>query len=498
MRARFATRSQREALMAQVVALHGKLSESVAPIYDDALFNLVMGLRAAHEETDREMLQRALETLADKEAVMFEGAAELRSEINLLVGVINEIGLAASPEVMRPMRDRLTASVSRAKRAIAKLDFSKEVSAIRKLVDSIIALDDPTKGIAAERQRELKAIADGWKLVAETRAVSGAVGKRVDDAVRLARADVQTQFANSAASIETARTRLLMILLATAAAFVGAWIFIGSNILRRVRKLNDAIRGLAHRQLDTDVPVDGRDEFAEMGRAVDVFKANAIEKVRLERETEAARLAAEAERQRYADERANEAQRLQLAISELGHGLSALAEGNLLYRIEQPLEGEVDKLRTDFNSSVETLQRSLLQIAEGVQGMRTGTNAISSSTSDIARRTEQQAAALEETTANVGEVMQTVESTASSAGQAHAIVARTRDGAERSGTVMREAVAAMAGIETKSRSRRTSSPSTLALKPHALGTPAAALPLLRPRCAHWPSAPRPPPRRSRR
>jgi len=196
--------------------------------------------------------------------------------------------------------------------------------------------------------------------------------------------------------------------------------------------------------------VKGSDEIAEMGRAVDTFKANAIEKLRLERETEAERRSAEAERARTAQERASEAQQLQLAIAELGRGLSALAEGNLVYRIEQPLVGEVDQLRLDFNASVEKLQNSLLRIAEGVQGMRVGTSAISSSTSDIARRTEQQAATLEETTANVGEVTQTVASTASGAHQAHTVAARTREDAERSGTVMREAVQAMAGIEASS------------------------------------------------
>lgn len=448
--ARFATRAKREALLSQVVTLHGKLAESMAPVFDDALFNLVMGLRSAQSEEDREKLRQDLEALAEKEAVIFEGAAELRSEINLLVGVLNEIGQAPSAEMIRPMRDRLTASISRAKRSIAKLDVSREVSAIRKLVDGLVALDHPDNGIMAERLRELKVGAESWALVGESRAVAKAVGARVDDAVKLARAEVEAQFAHSTTSIETARTRLLLVLIATACALLGAWLFIGSTVLKRVRRLNDAIRALAGGRHDVDVPVAGNDEFAEMGRAVDTFKANAIQKVELERETERARLAAEAERQRYADERANEAQRLQIAISEVGRGLSALAEGDLLYRITRPLVGDVDKLRVDFNSSVETLQHSLLRIAEGVQGMRTGTNAISASTGDIARRTEQQAATLEETTANVGEVVQTVESTASGAHQAHVIVARTREGAERSGTVMREAVQAMAGIETSS------------------------------------------------
>ncbi len=448
--ARFANKAKREQMMQQIVATHAKLAEGVAPLVDDASFNMVLGLRTAAEAVDREKVKTDLESLAEKEAIVMEGAAELRAESNLLLGILGEIALAPSEDLLRPLKDRLVATIGRAKKAIDKLGDAPEAKKLRQHIDALVALDDPAKGISAERQRELKAVAESWRLVASARSMSAEVGKHVDHAVNAARAEMSRNVASSAGSIDTAKLQLSVILLATAGALIGVWLFIGTAILKRLNALRDAIIGLAAGNLDVEVPKAGRDEIAQMGRAVDTFKANAIEKMRLERETEEARRVADAERQHHAQQRAQEAQELEAAINELGKGLAALSEGNLVYRIEVPFCANVDKLRTDFNTSVEKLQASLVRIAQSVSSINSGSNAISSSTSDLAKRTEQQAATLEETTANVSEVTATVTQTAAGADRAHTIVARTKEGAERSGAVMREAVAAMAGIETSS------------------------------------------------
>ena len=85
-----------------------------------------------------------------------------------------------------------------------------------------------------------------------------------------------------------------------------------------------------------------------------------------------------------------------------------------------------------------------------VGGVRNGSDKIAEAAVHLSRRTEQQAASLEETAAAMEEITTTVGQTASGAKKAADVVARARDDARRSGEVVGEAVAAMTAIEGSS------------------------------------------------
>jgi methyl-accepting chemotaxis protein len=69
----------------------------------------------------------------------------------------------------------------------------------------------------------------------------------------------------------------------------------------------------------------------------------------------------------------------------------------------------------------------------------------------LSRRTEQQAASLEETAAALDKIAATVRRTAEVANEARDLVSTSKDDAERSGDVVRQTVGAMDGIETSSK-----------------------------------------------
>ncbi|WP_244654666.1 methyl-accepting chemotaxis protein, partial [Rhizobium wenxiniae] len=79
-----------------------------------------------------------------------------------------------------------------------------------------------------------------------------------------------------------------------------------------------------------------------------------------------------------------------------------------------------------------------------------GSAEIRSAADDLAKRTEQQAASVEETAAALEEITTTVKDAARRATEAGSLVTRTRQGAEKSGEVVRSAVKAMEEIERSS------------------------------------------------
>ncbi|TCL72718.1 PAS domain-containing methyl-accepting chemotaxis protein [Rhizobium sp. BK251] len=138
------------------------------------------------------------------------------------------------------------------------------------------------------------------------------------------------------------------------------------------------------------------------------------------------------------------------AVDDLASGLTALSGGDLTTRIDQPFIPTLEKVRTDFNASIEKLQLAMRTVGENGEAIAAGSREILSASDDLAKRTEQQAAAVEETAAALDEITQTVADSARRAEQAGNLVSQTKQDAEHSGEVVRNAVDAMGQIERSS------------------------------------------------
>jgi methyl-accepting chemotaxis protein len=259
------------------------------------------------------------------------------------------------------------------------------------------------------------------------------------------------------ARLETAHHALEMALIlgaAVAGVFaVGLIWLLARSIVTPITGMTDAMARLAAGDHAVDVPaVDRGDEVGRMAKAVLVFKDAAIDSARMSDERRTLREQAETDRQKAEAEKAREAEEVRFAMTELARGLSALSDGDVVFRLDQPFASHLDSLRGNFNESLERLQAALRTVGANAQGIHAGAAEIRASADDLARRTEQQAASVEETAAAVAEVTKTVRDTAKRAEDVGQLVESTRAGAERSGEVVRNAVAAMTEIEQSSQS----------------------------------------------
>ena len=139
-----------------------------------------------------------------------------------------------------------------------------------------------------------------------------------------------------------------------------------------------------------------------------------------------------------------------LVVSALGEGLERVAVGDLSVRIQAAFPGGFDRIRQDFNRSVESLSKAMAAINGAADSLRMGAGEIAAAAQDLSRRTEQQAASLEETAAAMDQITATVRRSADDSQQAASAASGARLDAVRSGEVMRDAVVAMAEIEASS------------------------------------------------
>jgi methyl-accepting chemotaxis protein len=139
------------------------------------------------------------------------------------------------------------------------------------------------------------------------------------------------------------------------------------------------------------------------------------------------------------------------SVAAIASALTSLARGDLETRLDRPLTPELDKLRVDLNSAIQTIQGTLQKVDQSSRTVERGTGEIRASSDSLSLRTEQQAASLEETAAALDEITATVKKTAEGARQARGVVGTAKVNAEESGQVVQQAVTAMGGIEKSSR-----------------------------------------------
>ncbi len=146
---------------------------------------------------------------------------------------------------------------------------------------------------------------------------------------------------------------------------------------------------------------------------------------------------------------ANDAQ-IALAVRVIGDGLAALAEGDLTRTIEQPFAPALERLRLDYNRTLDQLRATIQELKDRAKGIRSGSAEIRSASDNLSKRTEQQAASVEETAAALEEITTTVTVSNDRAQQAGKLVSDARASAEQSGSVVTAAITAMDEIEKSS------------------------------------------------
>jgi methyl-accepting chemotaxis protein len=263
--------------------------------------------------------------------------------------------------------------------------------------------------------------------------------------------DTQTQ-AMAAGKIQLYTGILLAGCAIVLAGVICGLFFVSRRVLRPVDGMADYMGSLAGGDFERPIPYQDRvDEIGNMVKSVAVFRDAILKQRAAEAGLAAARDAAERERQSTDEERAAAALARSQVVDELARSLVSFANGDLTCHIQGWFSAEFKTLRMDFNHAVTKMQETMRRITSVTRNVESGSNEILAASSDLSRRTEQQAAKLEAAAAALGDITATVRRTSTNANNAAALAGAARADATASGAVVRETVAAMQSIEGSSR-----------------------------------------------
>lgn len=403
---------------------------------------------------------------------------------------VRDLRLAVSPEEVAKAVDYLSARHHSVISFLDEANNELRLQADRDRVQNLRALSENYFAMATDLADVLKTTlqskdnsAAGRAKPAELQAkllmISDQAAKLFDDGVSAAKkaADQADQDMNSSANL-VLLLNLGIGLLAIMTLIVSA-IYGSKAIARPIIGLTNGMDELAHGNLDTSVPyVSRHDEIGAMARAVEVFKQNGI-KVRDLNAQEAALQAKSADLQTNiatvvsAAVAGNFTQRITKAydnpdldrfaasvnelvasvdssIAETRRVVAALANGDLTEAMQGEFQGAFGELKDNVNATMANLSSILGEVSAAVDTINSNAGEMRIASDSLSKRTEQQAASLEETSSALEEITVAVKNSTARALEASHMVDEARKSTEQSSSVVREAVAAMGRIEQAS------------------------------------------------
>jgi adenylate cyclase len=250
---------------------------------------------------------------------------------------------------------RLQQTLNEMERLASELDpklRSLMVESIARLRPFVIGDD----GIPALRRREIEMVANGTRLLGENAVLSKSLTETVDRLVQDARRDITGANAEALSFVRLSTWILVAtVVLSLMSSILIVWLYVGRNLIARLRALTNRVLTLAAGDLNSPLPPVGSDEIGRMAESLAVFRATAIEM-----------------------EEAN-LKEIREARTRLTDAIEAISEGFSLYDAEDklvvcnsrykelfPFHSDVMLPGTRFETIVRTaLDRGLIVDAEG-------------------------------------------------------------------------------------------------------------------------------------
>jgi methyl-accepting chemotaxis protein len=151
-------------------------------------------------------------------------------------------------------------------------------------------------------------------------------------------------------------------------------------------------------------------------------------------------------------EQIHASQALQQAVQKTEEVVMAAREGDLTQRI--PLEGKIGSIQAlcdGINALVDNLAQVIHQVKTASLTINSAAQDIADGNEDLSQRTEEQASSLEETASSLEEMTGTVKQSADNAFEANKLAIIAREHADRGGSVVTKAIAAMSEINVSSK-----------------------------------------------
>jgi methyl-accepting chemotaxis protein len=290
------------------------------------------------------------------------------------------------------------------------------------LIDKMQALSIGDQSLPALRVRELEATDQSQALVLQSGEYANAMRSSVSELVAGLNAEVDE--ASSQATVVEQQGLTALAVVAAAAVLISLAIYVlyvRGNVLRRLGGLQKTMVQLADGNLEVVVPAKGNDEISAMGRAVEVFKDNALKVQAMQAEEE--RLNRE-RNEALRDELLGLADTLQNEVESAVNEIAAL--GDQL----QGVSGQMTSSAELVSGQTEEVANSAQEATGNVETVAAATEQLSASNAEINRQMAESTRISNDASTRAQETNELVVSLSQSADRIGEVIALITDIAE--------------------------------------------------------------------
>ena len=264
------------AMRRDVFKINAEVERLLAPtllVIDSQITAMTEAARTA-DDGDGGEVGRQLVSLINRRRPAEAAKAQFAAATDMLVEASTTRQLRRLPvlafQISRALRE-LGATTAKLDPRLRRL-FQEEVEKLRRFIEG-------PGSIAEARSQEFALITEGRDRISENANLSAKLSAAVDRLTNTTKRNIGDA-TYDALAVQRLTTQVLVVLVAlslvTSTAIV--WLYVGRNIVRRLTALNSGMLAIANGELQTAIASEGADEIAAMGRAVEIFRKNTLER----------------------------------------------------------------------------------------------------------------------------------------------------------------------------------------------------------------------------
>ncbi|MCY3803536.1 MAG: ATP-binding protein [Gammaproteobacteria bacterium] len=362
-RERFDVRQKIIDLRDELQVVQGKLTTLLIEEIDDQMFYTMTGYRSLDEERSPLSVH-----FSEQEFQTYRRLVELREAAAIATELLATAFTVTDEALLEPLRERFEATVGHAGRSLDALENTAVHGRLSTAFSDLLSVGRRENNGFDLRFRELTVDEELADLLNDSQIlgidVVAQVESFVDDSSMAA-----GEMADKATQATTTSTTILLVvnLVSIGGAFLFVWLLVQRRLIRRLDRISNQMQQMAGGDLEVAIDVDGRDEIAQLAKALDVFRNNALEVQRLNLvETLAEELKGKNEELASTNEELERAQD-QIVMREKLAALGQLTAG-VAHEIKNPM----NFIMNFSEVSQELLEELLEEVAKGKAGEGNG------------------------------------------------------------------------------------------------------------------------------
>lgn len=259
----FQRRAELAAFEEQILGLGVQLDEILVPVLDD----LTPGDSKGFSEA---------------EFTQYRFVSDVQRDLVIAIQILTSSFGITDADAIEPLREPLLEAKSRILNNLEEFDDLELRNRVEPLAVELFDLGAGPDGSLDTLEAEAGFLALQQDLIAQNRSIATNLIADVEGFVQEANLSVDQSVLEVGDAVSVGRLLLLII---SAASVCGTilivWILIGRVLLRRLELMLGWMRRMAEGDLEATAEIKGRDEVADMGAALEVFRQNSLEAQRL-------------------------------------------------------------------------------------------------------------------------------------------------------------------------------------------------------------------------